>query len=113
MAKLNGSKWIRPNKRQAIYTSDNHTCQYCGRSIYEHSDIVLTLDHILPRELGGDNKATNLVTACLSCNSSKRDLPLAAFIQVLADRGVDPSQVRKNVRNASRRHARLEKRGRK
>jgi len=106
-----GSKWIRPEKRAKIYTSDGHACCYCGRSIYEHADIVLTLDHVLPCELGGENVATNLVTCCLSCNSSKRDLPLAAFLQVLADRGIDPTSIRKSIRNATRRHARIERRG--
>lgn len=105
-----GSKWIRPEKRAKIYASDNHTCQYCGGSIYDTADMLLTLDHIVPCELGGGNEATNLVTACLSCNSSKQDLPLGAFLQVLADRGIDPRQVRKNVRNATRRHVRIERR---
>ena len=97
------SKWIRPEKRKRIYSRDDHACVYCGRSIYEHAGLMLTLDHVVPRELGGHNKATNLVTACLSCNSSKQDLPLRAFLQVLADRGQDPKDVAKRVRNARRR----------
>ena len=106
-----GSKWIRPEKREKIYTSDGHRCCYCGDSIHDTAGMVLTLDHIVPCELGGDNKATNLVTACRSCNSSKRALPLGQFLMVLQDRGVDTDAVKKNVRNASRRHARFERRG--
>jgi len=97
------SKWIRPEKRARIYKRDNHSCMYCGDSIYDTPDMVLTLDHVVPKELGGGNEHTNLVTACKSCNCSKQDKPLKAFIQVLADRGVDPQDVAKRVRNARRR----------
>lgn len=47
-------------------------CNYCGAS----GD--LTLDHIVPRILGGLDDAENLVLACRSCNSAKgtKDLML-------------------------------------
>lgn len=44
--KTNGSKWIKPVKREAIYRRDDKKCVYCGR---DHS---LTLDHITPRVYG-------------------------------------------------------------
>jgi 5-methylcytosine-specific restriction endonuclease McrA len=95
-----GSNWIRREKRLAIYARDGHHCVYCGRDLATE---VATLDHVLACELGGDNKSSNLVTCCTSCNSVKRDLPLAQFLSVLADRGMDSASVRKNVRNATRR----------
>lgn len=101
--KLNGSKWIRPEKRQRIYRRDNHGCVYCGRNIYDTPDMVLTLDHMVARELGGSNEAENLVTACLSCNSSKQDLTVRQFIQYLADQGEDSRDIARRVRNATRR----------
>ena len=104
-----GSKWIRPAKRARIYESDGHTCVYCGRSIHEHG-VQLSLDHVVPCELGGGNEATNLVTACIHCNSAKRDLPLGQFVVYLADQGQDAADVRRRVRNARRRHARIERR---
>ena len=97
------SGWCRPKKRARIYARDGHTCQYCGRSIYEDAAMRLTLDHVVPRELGGTNDATNLVTACLSCNSSKQDKSVREFVQILADRGVDPDAIQRRVRNALRR----------
>lgn len=103
MAKLNGGKWIRPEKRRALYVRDNHACVYCNKSIYEHTDMILTLDHVVARELGGTNEASNLVTACLSCNSTKQDLTVKQFIQYLADQGVDSSGIANRVRNATRR----------
>jgi hypothetical protein len=97
------SKWIRPEKRKRIYKRDDHTCIYCGTSIYEDATLILTLDHVVPKELGGTNEHTNLVTACKSCNCSKRDLPLRHFIQYLADNGTDTDGIAKRVRNAQRR----------
>jgi 5-methylcytosine-specific restriction endonuclease McrA len=45
---------------------DNYTCQYCGR----HAP-YLTIDHIIPRRLGGQHSWENLVAACPSCNHRK------------------------------------------
>ncbi len=56
---------VKLNK-QEIFRRDNYTCQYCG----SHSD-DLTLDHIIPRRLGGRHSWQNLVTACRACNHSK------------------------------------------
>jgi 5-methylcytosine-specific restriction endonuclease McrA len=95
-----GSKWIRRNKRLAIYRRDDNCCVYCGKDL---SCEVATLDHVLACELGGTNHESNLVTACVSCNSSKRDLPLSDFLNTLADKGTNPADVRKNIRNATRR----------
>lgn len=41
-------------------------CAYCDRT-----DQPLTMDHFVPLELGGLHEASNIVPACLSCNSSK------------------------------------------
>ena len=51
-------------------------CAYCG------IDGALSIDHIVPRVMGGSHEGHNLVRACRSCNSSKgkRDL-LAWFDQ--------------------------------
>lgn len=95
----NGSKWIRPSKRLAIYMRDGHRCAYCGRDLVGE---VATLDHVLARELGGGNEAKNLVTCCLSCNSSKQDLTIRSWFLVLRDRGVDTDQVGPRVRRLTR-----------
>lgn len=83
-----GSKWIGRDKRLAIYLRDGMACMFCGAGV-ETLSRPLTLDHLLACELGGSNEATNLVTCCLSCNSSKRDLLMADWLVVLRDRGVD------------------------
>jgi 5-methylcytosine-specific restriction endonuclease McrA len=52
--------------RREVFRRDNYTCQYCGRH-----DITLTVDHVIPRHLGGQHKWTNLVAACSACNHRK------------------------------------------
>jgi len=56
---------VRLNKRES-FRRDNHTCQYCGRR-----GSNLTLDHVIPRRLGGKYSWENLVTACAACNHRK------------------------------------------
>lgn len=73
--KWNGSKWIRPERRLAIYIRDGFTCCYCGASLKGRDAHDVTLDHLLPRSAGGGNEATNLVTACGACNYSRQDKP--------------------------------------
>ncbi|MDX2175997.1 MAG: HNH endonuclease [Candidatus Sumerlaeia bacterium] len=54
--------------RRNIYIRDNNTCQYCGcRPAREE----LTIDHVLPRCLGGRSTWENVVLACQGCNAKK------------------------------------------
>ena len=76
-----GSKWIRPEKRASLYASDGHRCVYCQRDLSEGDPSARTLDHVVPRELGGLNVAQNLVTACLTCNAQPRDMPLGPWLK--------------------------------
>lgn len=99
----NGSKWITPKKRWAIYARDDHRCVYCGISM-EDASAGFTLDHLVPTELGGSNEASNLITACKACNSSKGKKTTASFLNWLEKtRGLDKEQIRRNIRNATRR----------
>lgn len=97
-----GSKWIRPAKRLALYARDEWTCVYCEVMGGEFG-AGLVLDHVLARDLGGGNEATNLVTACRSCNQLKRDLPVRAFLALLRLRKRDVEGLADRVRNAKRR----------
>lgn len=97
MSNVAGSKWIRPEKRVAIYLRDGYACAYCG------SESRLSLDHLRPREVGGSHDATNLVTSCVPCNSARRDLSMRSWLQVLRDRGVDTSTMARRIRQLSAR----------
>lgn len=52
--------------RKNVLRRDHHTCQYCGKKT-----APLTVDHIIPRHLGGKHVWENLVCACIRCNNSK------------------------------------------
>jgi 5-methylcytosine-specific restriction endonuclease McrA len=54
--------------RRSIFARDNYTCQYCGQRFKD-----LTLDHIVPKRLGGGTSWENLVCCCHKCNSKKAD----------------------------------------
>lgn len=54
-----------PGQRDRIYQRDGHCCVECG------SEADLTLDHIHPRSLAGDDSDDNLRTLCRPCNSRK------------------------------------------
>lgn len=54
--------------RKAVYIRDSYSCQYCGEYLSEKQ---LTIDHIYPRVLGGENSFLNCVVCCVNCNSKK------------------------------------------
>lgn len=57
-----------PFSRRNLYRRDGYRCQYCG-----HRQLTqeLSIDHVLPRSLGGGTSWENCVLACLSCNVRK------------------------------------------
>jgi len=56
------SQWRRIRER--ILRRDQRTCQRCGLE----GD---TVDHIIPRKLGGSDEDNNLQVLCRTCNFSK------------------------------------------
>lgn len=77
------SKWIRRNRRLAIYCRDGYRCVWCGTPVSLHNGPaqdgggpyeLATLDHVRPREYSGSNKTENLVTCCAACNAKRRHL---------------------------------------
>lgn len=62
------AEWI------ALLDEFQHACAYCESA--DH----LTVDHVVPLARGGRDEAANVVPACLSCNCSKQDRPLAEWL---------------------------------
>lgn len=60
--------------RYEVLLRDGFTCRYCGAKA---PDVLLEVDHVIPRTLGGTDDLTNLVTACEPCNQGKAALALA------------------------------------
>ncbi len=62
----------RPKKvvfnRMNIFLRDNFCCQYCGK---QFSSNELTFDHVIPRASGGKTDYSNIVSACVACNTRK------------------------------------------
>ena len=60
----NGSSHRWRKIRERILRRDQRTCQRCG----QEGD---TVDHIIPRKLGGSDSDFNLQCLCRTCNFSK------------------------------------------
>jgi hypothetical protein len=71
------------NTRRKIYRRDNYTCYYCGwrNGLPNQEDKPLSIDHIVPKGLGGTSKDKNLVTCCFDCNVKKNDKFLPTVIK--------------------------------
>jgi 5-methylcytosine-specific restriction endonuclease McrA len=61
------NKTVKFNRRN-LFARDRNHCQYCGKKF---STSELSLDHVIPRRLGGDATWDNIVCACLKCNVKK------------------------------------------
>lgn len=57
-----------PYNRKNIWLRDGGKCQYCGTTIIKKE---MTLDHVIPRNLGGKSRWDNICCACFGCNSRK------------------------------------------
>lgn len=103
-ASWQGSKWIRPEKRLAIYARDGFCCAYCGASVEDGAQ--LTIDHVRPASKGGSNNATNLVCCCSKCNSSRGNRSVAVFARAVAqylNHDATADEIIRHIHNATRR----------
>ena len=99
-----GGKWISTHKRLAVYFRDGFQCAYCCGVGH------LTLDHVKDcKTHGRDNSPSNIVTCCLSCNSSKKALSKRAWFRVLRSRGVDTRAVSRRIAQLLTKELDLEK----
>lgn len=63
----------RPNRqlrfsRRVLFNRDGWTCLYCGRLVTRETASV---DHVLPKSMGGKKTWKNCATACKQCNKKK------------------------------------------
>lgn len=62
-----------------MQTAYDHRCVYCGKRAKGH----LTQDHLTPLSKGGNHTLSNILPACNSCNSRKRDRAVLVPVQPL------------------------------
>lgn len=79
-----GGGWISKTRRMALYIRSGFSCVYCQRDLRTAKAYEMTLDHLEDLVDGGGHKganhaSTNLCMCCTQCNSSKKNIPLAAF----------------------------------
>lgn len=56
--------------RNLVRSRDDFICEYC-HSAEESSSTLFTIDHILPRSIGGSDELENLALACHRCNNNR------------------------------------------
>ena len=74
----------QPATRFLILNRDGFRCAYCGKSAYGEN-AELHVDHIRPRGQGGEDVASNLITACQRCNIEKSTSILFNETQLLEE----------------------------
>lgn len=75
---------VKLSKREILHR-DHHLCQYCGRP-----SARMTIDHVMPRRLGGAHWWDNLVAACPACNLRKGGRTLAEARMTLLHQPFEP-----------------------
>jgi 5-methylcytosine-specific restriction endonuclease McrA len=55
-------------RKKVLFNRDNWQCQYCNIKL---DKISVTIDHVIPRTLGGQTSWKNCVVACKKCNLKK------------------------------------------
>jgi len=54
--------------RKAVFKRDRFSCQYCGKFLKSGQ---VTVDHVIPKSMGGASSFNNCVTSCYACNNRK------------------------------------------
>lgn len=75
------------NKKQQLINLYGSTCCWCGKTL-KHNEI--TIEHLLPKNLGGSNAIANLLLACFACNNSRgsRLLPEKYALESIASQRI-------------------------
>ncbi len=82
--------------RFEIFRRDDFACRYCGGRAPE---VALTVDHVIPKTLGGVDDPSNLVTCCSACNAGKTSIaPDSPFV---ADVAADAIRWRRAIEEAA------------
>ena len=76
----------------ALVEEQDSKCHYCGTKIVlnngkysgtKYKGCWATVDHVVPRAMGGGNVVTNLVASCMACNGTKQHMEYKDYIYLL------------------------------
>ena len=81
------SKEVKFN-RYNIFKRDRSVCQYCKNSFPKNE---LSIDHVVPKSLGGKTTWENVVCCCLTCNRRKGSNFLSETAMSLSIKPIKPS----------------------
>lgn len=74
--------------RASLVRRDKSICQYCSKSLTAAN---VTIDHVLPKSLGGGTSFSNCVVSCKPCNSKKANRTPEQANMTLLKRPMSPS----------------------
>jgi hypothetical protein len=74
--------------RGAVILRDKNKCQYCNKKLLPSE---ITIDHVLPRAMGGGNSFNNCVVSCFKCNNKKSHKTIEEAGMKLIKKPISPS----------------------
>ncbi len=86
---------MKPKIRFEIFKRDGFVCQYCGQ---KPPFVILEVDHVIPKKLGGTDDKDNLLTACHKCNRGKAARTLTCLPESLKQRTEDIKERARQVK---------------
>ena len=96
---VKSGKWLSKEKRLAIYRRDGCRCIYCGAE----DNGRLSIDHVVPMSKVTNHDFSNLVTACVACNSRRGDMDVTKWIQIVARRhGLNAKEIQFRLKSVRR-----------
>lgn len=75
-------KTYSEDTRKLIYLNAHGKCELCGRSILLEN---MTIDHINPLSLGGEDDVENLACTCFTCNTFKGNIQPDDFMERITE----------------------------
>lgn len=75
---------LSKKKKQHVFLRDNGICQYCGTFLNADNTKAWHVDHVISIKLGGNNELSNLLLACVPCNTRKSGYDLEYFRGMMA-----------------------------
>ena len=69
-------KTYSPDVKKLLYIKADGKCELCGKKILLDD---MTIDHVKPLSMGGEDDVSNLACTCLSCNQFKSNIAPELF----------------------------------